>query len=105
MNYNLEKTGEILRGLRETRRWTQEGLAQKLGVHSKTIGKAERGVNGVSVDLLIAYADLFAVSLDYLVGRKTERNKELELVELTKQCSSYQLHTIIEMIKAFLHIS
>ena len=55
--------------LRCERGMTQHDLAAKLGVSVRTIGNVERAKPMPDLSVLIALADLFEVSLDYLVGR------------------------------------
>lgn len=58
-----------IRDLREDRDWTQEHVANLLGVRQTTYSKYELGKILVPIDMLIKLADLYHVSLDYLAGR------------------------------------
>ncbi len=53
--------------LRQAREMTQLELAEKLNYSDKAISKWERGESLPDIAVLIAIADLFEVSLDYLV--------------------------------------
>ena len=55
--------------LRCERGLSQEELAAKARVSTRTIGNIERARAVPDLVTLIALADLFEVSLDYLVGR------------------------------------
>lgn len=57
MNYNTELSGKRIAELRKKEGLSQANLSEKIGLHLKTISKAERGVNGLSVDNLIALAE------------------------------------------------
>ncbi len=57
-----------LKELREQRRLIQEGLALKLNVSQSTISAYEVGERVPDLETLIAIADFFNVSLDYLAG-------------------------------------
>lgn len=46
---------------------TQEFVADYIGISLDGYQKLERGVNGAKVDTLVAIAELYDVSLDYLV--------------------------------------
>lgn len=61
--------GERLRRLREDRGWTQTEVADRLNVSSVTVNRYESGERNPGSDMLIALADLFRVSIDYLLGR------------------------------------
>jgi transcriptional regulator with XRE-family HTH domain len=42
--------GKQVRLLRHTREWSQEQLAERVGVHASYIGSIERGQQSVSID-------------------------------------------------------
>ena len=67
----MDKTifGQRLLTLRTNQNLSQLALAQALGLRNSTISMIESGQRAASVDTLIALADYFDVSLDYLVGR------------------------------------
>lgn len=63
-----------LKELRESRRISQVRLAIELDLNQNTISRYENGVREADYKTLIAIADYFNVSLDYLLGR-TENPK------------------------------
>lgn len=60
-----------LRELRNKAGYTQNELANKLAVTGQTILNWENGIYEPKIYQLIQLADLFNVSIDYLVERKT----------------------------------
>ena len=48
-------------------------MAEKIGVRQTTYSKYELGKINIPIDMLIRLADLYGVSLDYLVGRADRR--------------------------------
>ena len=64
-----------LRELRNKSGLTQNEIASKLGVSGQTILNWENGIYEPKINQLIQLADLFGVSIDYLVERKTGENK------------------------------
>lgn len=60
---------EILKMLRENRSYTQQRLADALHVTKNSISHYERGISMPDLGTLCAIADIFDVSLDYLLGR------------------------------------
>jgi len=66
-------TFQRIRDLREDHDWKQGEVAEKIGVTQTTYSKYELGKINIPVDMLIKLADLYHVSLDYLVGRTDKR--------------------------------
>lgn len=64
-----------IRDLREDRDWKQEYVAGLLGIRQTTYSKYELGKILVPIDMLIKLADLYDVSLDYLVGRSSHSGR------------------------------
>ncbi len=63
---------ERLRYLRKTRKARQDDLAMSVGVNPRTYRHYETGDREPKMATLIALADYFGVTLDYLVGRTDE---------------------------------
>lgn len=61
--------GIHLKQLRKSRNVTQKQLAIDIGASERGIQQYELGERKPNYDMLIALADYFNVSLDYLVGR------------------------------------
>lgn len=60
---------EHLKKVRKERKYTQKQVAIGIGVTERNYQDWEYGRNKPGFDSLIALADYFDVSLDYLVGR------------------------------------
>lgn len=60
---------EKLKMLREKHGYTQQRLADSLHVTKNSISHYERNISMPDLDILCAIADIFDVSLDYLLGR------------------------------------
>jgi len=73
--------GTQIAALRKKQNMTQEALAQKLRVTNQAVSKWESGQCCPDVQLLPQIADIFAVSLDELFGRKVPVKDELDAVE------------------------
>ncbi|MDE6722640.1 MAG: helix-turn-helix domain-containing protein [Eubacterium sp.] len=65
---------ENLRNLRKEKDYSQEYLAEKLGVTRQTISKWENGSAMPDLKKLIELAEFFEVSMDNLLGLKYEEN-------------------------------
>ena len=77
-NVDPKKIGSFLRELRKEQRITQEDLAEKLNVSSRTISRWETGGNMPDISLLIEIADFFDVSIPEIINgeRKSEKMNE-----------------------------
>lgn len=62
--------------LRKENNINQEKLSKYLKVSRNTISQYETGVREPNFETLIKLADYFNVSIDYLLGRTTQRNIE-----------------------------
>ena len=59
--------GKRLKALRKQKGWTQKELANQLSVRPSHLNKYENGMHIPPLEKLIQLADVFGVSLDYLV--------------------------------------
>jgi transcriptional regulator with XRE-family HTH domain len=86
MEYNQERTGRILRSLRKRGNLSQSEMASRLSIVMRktftdengknTVSQLERGKRGVTLDYAFAYAEIFDVSLDYVLGRSDDWQPE-----------------------------
>lgn len=53
---------------------SKAGMANAIGVKSETISRWQSGQLEIRASKIVALADLFGVSSDYLLGRTTSRN-------------------------------
>ena len=61
-----------LKNLIKSRNLTQKPLAEGIGSSERGIQQYEMGVRKPTYDKLIALADYFDISIDYLVGRSDD---------------------------------
>ena len=66
---SMKKFDYRLRELRTEANMTRIELAEKLHVSVRLISYWETGQRECSFDMLIAIADLFGITVDYLIGR------------------------------------
>lgn len=67
MYYNLNESGRRIQHLRKQNNLTQGQLAEKLNISISTMGRIERGEQGLSIDLLIEIGVYFGVQTDYIL--------------------------------------
>ena len=68
MRYEILKY-ENIRKLRIDNGYTQKKVAEYLGISQNTYSQYEIGVLNYPVDTVVKLADLYHVSVDYLLGR------------------------------------
>lgn len=64
--------GDTITQLRKQKRWSQQMMANRLGIAKSTYAGYESGYREPSLDTLRHIAELFEVSLDRLVGQEEE---------------------------------
>lgn len=64
-----------LKELRESEKLTQKDLAKKFKVSQQSYARWEANINEPKLDDLIAIADFFGVSLDYLCNRENPNSR------------------------------
>ena len=105
MYYDLIESGKRIKELRTNKGLSQSILAEKIGVHVKTISKAERGIIGLSVDNLLNLAEYFCTSIDYLViGNRQDAESE-ELISLLRNMNNEQQKVVYQILKNILNFS
>ena len=62
-----------IRDLREDHDLTQKQIAQMLGMSQTGYSKYETGENDIPTQVLIKLADFYQTSIDYLLGRTSEK--------------------------------
>ena len=72
-----------LKMLRKQRRMTQKDVADHLCCSPGVYSRYETGEREPSIDILIILADLFKVSVDYLIGRQDIAFAGLSIYEKT----------------------
>lgn len=68
--------GDMIRELRRNKGFTQEELAETLGVSTPAICKWESGQSNPDINMLPVIARFFQVSIDFLLGFSTELSSE-----------------------------
>lgn len=98
-----------LKQLRLNRGWSQEQLGRKIGIERNRISRYARGALWPTLELLVRMANIFEVSLDYLI-RDTENmainrisNKALlERVEKANNLPEDDQTILVAILDAFI---
>lgn len=78
---------EKINQLRREHGWSQEELAEKLGVSRQAISKWENGTAMPDIDKVIKLSELFGVSTDYLLHEEYEPKQEVGFTVRTESVS------------------
>jgi DNA-binding protein len=71
-----ETMGQIIKRLRKERNFTQEELAEQLGITFQAVSKWENDTGMPDVSQIIPLATIFGVSTDVLFGMSGKGNRE-----------------------------
>jgi len=85
---NTEIASKLL-ALRKQNGFSQEELAEKLGVSRQAVSKWERGDASPDTENLIALAKIYGISLDRLFGLETETVSERSVINLEKKNENF----------------
>lgn len=85
-----QKIGRFLKALRKEKCLTQEALAERLGVTSRSVSRWETGSNLPDLSLLIEIADLYEVELrEILDGERIQKEMNKEIEETARKVADY----------------
>lgn len=82
MYFDMKMCGKRIQVLRKKRGLTQLQMTFKVNISEDHLKSIELGRRAPSVDLLIEFAELFHVSLDYLILGRTKSNSAELMMEL-----------------------
>ena len=82
--------GSIIKELRQKKKMSQEELAEYLGVSAQAVSRWETSVSYPDITLLPLIANVFNVTVDYLLDTDKFKNDKL-IEEVTKEYHKYQV--------------
>lgn len=82
--YQKQLLGKRIKELRKSKGFTQEGLAEKVGIDSKHLSRIECGVNFPSLDLLIKIANTLEIEPWFLFQVKPEKSKDEIIADINR---------------------
>ncbi len=97
--------GKNLKALRKENGLTQKELAERLKIGQATIACYENGQREPSITSLIAYADYFECTLDFIVGRADDFGNVVINAENTRRGSGTLTHEETMFIGKFKNLS
>ena len=88
--------GKRVRARRTELNWTQERLAQEIGVSTSFVGHIERGSRKASLETLVMLANVMEISTDDLLQGSLSASKEL--VKPVKKLTQNQWYVMRQVI-------
>lgn len=87
---NQQKIGRFLKSLRKEKGLTQEQLAERFSVSSRTVSRWETGSNMPDVGMLVELADFYDVDIRQIIaGERKSENMDPETRDTLKQVAEY----------------
>ena len=83
--------GARIAALRRQAGFSQAELAQRLRISASAVGMYEQGRREPAVDLLVSLADIFGVSVDYLLTGSPRTEREQQRADQTMLASMAEL--------------
>ena len=97
-----KKTGNLLRELRKTFGFTQEQVAEKLGVSGRTISRWETGAYMPDISMLVDIAEMYDVDVREIIdGERKDENMNSEVKEVAEKMADYSTMEKNNMLKWF----
>ena len=85
-----KKIGNFLKELRKEKNWTQEQVADKLGVSGRTISRWETGAYMPDLSLLVDIAEMYDVDVrDIIEGERKDINMNSEVKDVAVKMADY----------------
>lgn len=107
--YNIEqlenkKLGELIKRQRKRKKYTQEKIAEIIGISDKHYSKIEIGKYIPSLQTFFKLLDVLELELgDFSAEKMTQRAKEKDIVEQLKNASDDQLELCSKLINVILN--
>jgi transcriptional regulator with XRE-family HTH domain len=93
----MSKLAENIRNYRKEMGFTQEELAERLGITLGTISKWERGSSEPDIDYIMDLAEIFRISVDVLIGFSMKGNTpEMEVDRIDKIIEARNFNEAVE---------
>ena len=91
--------GHRIKYQRKLLKFTQEEMAEQLGISVKHFSEVERGLTGLSIENLVKLSRILGMSLDYMIKGEGENEKWESSVEFLEQVPEDKIKLIKELIK------
>lgn len=75
MTFDKEKMGQKIKMARKEKGFTQEHLAELVGISNRTLNLMEKGKSGMTIETLIKFCNSLGVSPNYMLSYKSDNNR------------------------------
>jgi transcriptional regulator with XRE-family HTH domain len=96
------KLGAKIRKLRTSRHYSQEQLAGLAGINAKYLSEVERGKRNLSVELLVALANVLEISPAEMLADEQYPNREELIAKIVRLLQPMPLDLLILMYRNLL---
>lgn len=96
------KIGQLIRKYRKAHGWSQEQLAEKIGISVTHMSHIETGNTKLSLPVLVDLAKALDVQANDLLDEPSFERKDSynDILEILDKCSAQQLRIITDVVKA-----
>lgn len=105
MGIDYKKVGKRIKTLRESKKMTQDELAEKIELTNNYVSSIECASSKPSIDTLVKICNVFETTPDYVLLDSVYASKEHHMDEIAaklKNCSSEEIQFISEFITFYL---
>jgi len=94
-----EKVGERIGKLRKERNLSKSQFGKMIGISGQYVGKIEKGINSISVDLIAKICDATSVSADYIIFGIIDTTPDIDEIASLHSLSNEQIQIALDIIK------
>lgn len=103
MELDFKAIGKRIKIARIKKNFTQEAVADRIGVSPQHVSNIETGNSSVSLTTLVAIANLLNVSVDELLCDTVLKSKPVfikEADDIFRDCNEYEVRVLVDVLKA-----
>ncbi len=102
MELDFKAIGKRIKIARIKKNFTQEAVADKIGITPQHVSNIETGNSSVSLPTLVAIANMLSVSVDELLCDTVIVSKavfEKEASEIFNDCNEYEVRVLVDVLR------
>lgn len=102
MELDFKAIGKRIKIARIKKNFTQEAVADRIGITPQHVSNIETGNSSVSLPTLIAIANMLSVSIDELLCDTVLVSKavfEKEAKEIFSDCNEYEIRVLVDVLR------